>query len=162
MPISSGMKNARAKYMAVTSATIATMPAARRMRGSLGAPRASGVGDSATGAESAGGLLASFTTNSALLLDAHFVADVGNAVDLAGDGDCLVDLGLAVDETAQLDAALAGHHGDVEALDVRVGQQRRLHFGGDDAVVQRVACRPAAVLQADAVFDAGDPCHSGR
>src|SRR5688572_28962546 len=69
-----------------------------------------------------------------LFLDAHFVADAGHAFDLAGEGDRVVDLGLAVDVAAELDFALAGHDGDIEALHARIREQRGLHPGGEYAV----------------------------
>src|SRR5690606_2815920 len=62
-----------------------------------------------------------------------------DAFDLAGDPRRGIDLRLAFDLAAQRHHAVERIDVDVEAGHVRLGQQRRLHLGGDPGVIDRLA-----------------------
>lgn len=72
-----------------------------------------------------------------LLFDGHFVIDLLDAFHRAGNFYCLVDLCLVAHKTTQQNFALPGFDADIRTFDVGVCQQGRLHFGANDAVVNR-------------------------
>src|SRR5436305_15177165 len=126
MPMSRGTKKPRARYKAPTIARRASTLTARYRRESLN-------GAAVPASAPASSITAGSAAPMRLFLDAHFVVDPAHAFHLAGEGERLVDLQLAVDEAAQLHGAGARDDGDVEAFHAWIGQQRRLHLGGDDA-----------------------------
>src|SRR5674476_972292 len=95
----------------------------------------------------------------ALLLEAHFIADAAHTLNAASHLDGAVHLGLVIDETTELNDALARDSSNVQTLDVGVGQQRRFDLGCHNAVINLVADGCWRALQAHFVVDALDTLH---
>src|SRR5512143_756107 len=76
------------------------------------------------------------------LLHPHVVLDADDAFYAARDFDGLVDVGLGIDEAAQLNHALEGFDVDLERFQTRLIENGRLHFGGNDGIVH-VFTRPS-------------------
>lgn len=72
-----------------------------------------------------------------LFFDSQFVVDLLDALNRADDFDRLVHLLLVVHETAQLHFAFFGFDLDIGAFNIGRRRQRRLHLGGDHAVIDR-------------------------
>ena len=75
----------------------------------------------------------------ALLPYGHLVDDAVHAFDALCDVNRATSLRLRLDEAAQLHLAAQRFHLHRRALDIGVGQQSRLHFGGDGRVIHFLA-----------------------
>jgi len=79
--------------------------------------------------------------NAELLLDGHFVINPSDTFHRIRHFHCFLYLGRIVDEAAQHDFTLLRFDTDIRTLDIGIPQQSSLHFGGDDAVINRGSSR---------------------